>query len=199
MAYREYGRSIEKMIEKVCATEEGEPRREAAKAIVTMMGTMSGVSLKDDVSYHKLWDHLMRMSNFKLEDAWPFEMEELQKMKEENRVWNEGGGKTKLPYSDGKISVRQYGEYLEKILKKLKTLPDGEELKELVMQTAQQAKRDYLTWNGDLGDDSIIVDWMAETSGDERVRTILAGTPIVVPQNTMPTDITHTKKKKKKK
>lgn len=199
MAYREYGRTIGKMIEKVCRMEEGETRRTAAKAIVTAMGTVSGVSLKDDVAYHKLWDHLMRMSDFRLEDAWPFDKGELEQMKADNGVWNEGGGKKRLPYSDGKISNRQYGQLLEKMVKKIKTLPDGEELNELVMQAAQQTKRDYLTWNGELGDDSIIVDWMVETSGDERIRKILNGKAIIVPVNTMPKDVIHQKKKKKKK
>ena len=45
MLYREYGRTIEKIIEKVCATPESEERNEAARAIVTSMAQIAGECL----------------------------------------------------------------------------------------------------------------------------------------------------------
>lgn len=198
MMFREYGRSVKKIIENVCNLPEGETRKDAAQAIITMMGLVSGMSLRDDVSYHKLWDHLMLMSDFKLADAWPFEATELENLKERYKGENKGKSE-RLPYKNTNIGIRQYGEYLQSMLKHLKDVPDGAEYNELVMLVAQQAKRDYLMWNGELSDDNIIVDQISRMSGDERVEAMLRDKPIVVSSNSLPIETTTKKKKKKKK
>ena len=198
MMFREYGRTVKKLIDDVCKAPEGETKNEAAKAIVTVMGLVSGLSLRDDVSYHKLWDHLMVMSEFKLESAWPFGQDELALLKE-----RQNGGETakaeRLQYKNTKIGSRQFGEYLESMLRHLKELPDGEEYDALVSLVAQQAKRDYLVWNGELSDDNIIVEQMVRISGDERINAHLKDKPIVVPGGTLPVETSAKKKKKKKK
>ncbi len=198
MLYREYGRTIEKIIEKVCATPESEERNEAARAIVTSMAQIAGLSLRDDVVYHKLWDHLMIMSGFVLESAWPFGQEELAQLKERHET-TENSKAEKLPYKDRTIGSRHYGEYLESMLHHLKDIPDGEEYRMLVTLVAQQAKRSYLVWNGELSNDNIVVEQMVRISGDERLREYLIDKPIVVPPNTLPIETAPSKKKKKRK
>lgn len=198
MMFREYGRTIKKIIDNVCATPESEERKEAARAIVTSMAQVSGVSLRDDVAYHKLWDHLMILSDFQLESAWPFEQAELEQLK----VRHSGESSVKaerLPYKSTAIGSRHYGEYLESMLKHIKDIPDGEEYMSLITLVAQQAKRSYLVWNGELSDDNIVVEQMARISGDERVMAYLKDKPITVPNNTLPIEAPPTKKKKKKK
>lgn len=198
MVYREYGRTVNKIIDKVCEMEDGEKKDEAVRSLVGVMGLVGGFSVKDDVSYRKLWDHLMILSDFRLERSWPFEAEELQKLKERHAAEGERPLE-RLPYKNNNIKSRQYGIYLEKMLKKMKEVPDGEEYDALATLVAQQTKRDYLVWNGDLPDDNIVVRHMSVMSGDERLEEKLTDTPIVVPPNTMPTDFMSTKKKKKKK
>lgn len=198
MMFREYGRSVKKIIDDVCELPDGDTKKEASQAIITMMGLVSGLSLRDDVSYHKLWDHLMLMSDFKLASAWPFEAKELETLKERNSGEKQEE-RERLPYKSGEIKIRQYGEYLQSMLKNLSEVPDGEEYNELVKLIAQHAKRDYLVWNGELSDDNIIVDQMVRMSGDERVEMLLRDRPIDVPNGTMPIDIISSKKKKKKK
>ena len=87
--FREYGRSVKKIIDDVCKLPDGDTKTEAAQAIITMMGLVGGMSLRDDVSYHKLWDHLMLLSEFKLESAWPFEREELEHLKARQNAGSE--------------------------------------------------------------------------------------------------------------
>ena len=67
MLYREYGRTITKIMEEVCAAPDVDSKEEATRAIEYAMSQVAGVSIKDDVSYHKLWDHLMVLSDFRLE------------------------------------------------------------------------------------------------------------------------------------
>lgn len=196
--YREYGRSIEKLIQKVCLIPDDEKKEEAAKAIVYSMSIISGVSIKDDLSYHKLWDHLMIMSSFRLEKSWPYSPEELDNLKQRAES-EDNKPKEHLPYRDAKIRIRQYGANLDAMICRLKEMPDGDEYRELVTLIAEQTKRSYLAWNGDLSDDSIIVDHVARLSDDERVREVMEGKKIVVQPGSIPSDIVEKKKKKKKK
>lgn len=196
--FREYGRSVKKIVDDVCNLPEGETKNNAARAVITMMGMVGGLSLRDDVSYHKLWDHLMLMSDFRLAEAWPFPTEELESLKARHSV-DESETRERLPYKNASIGVRQYGEYLQSMLEHLKEVPDGEEYKSLVTLVAQQAKRDYLVWNGELSDDNIIVDQMVRLSGDSRIEGLLRDKPIVVPNGTLPVETATPKKKKKKK
>ena len=198
MQFREYGRSVKKIIENVCSLPEGNTKTEAAQGIVTMMALVSGVSLRDDVSYHKLWDHLMVMSDFQLKSAWPFDAEELEAL-ENRQKEQQDDKKERLSYKDKTIASRHYGEYLESMLHNLKEMPDGNEYNELVTLLAQQAKRDYLVWNGELADDNIIVDYMVRVADDSRINDLLRDKPIVLPNGTLPVETTSSKKKKKKK
>ena len=198
MLYREYGRSIHKLIDNVCEIPEDEKKDEAVKSLVFVMAQISGMSVKDDMQYKKLWDHLMIMSGFKLEKSWPFGEDELEQLKV--RASSETTKpEERLQYKSELIANRQYGEYLEKMMKKLKDVPDGDEYNELTTLLAEQAKRDYLVWNGELAEDNIVVEQMARISGDERVGERLRDKEINVPSTTLPTDVMQTKKKKKKK
>lgn len=198
MMYREYGRSIEKMIDNVCKMDDDEKKNEAAKAVVYSMSIVSGVSIKDDLSYHKLWDHLMVMSSFRLEKTWPYTEEELERLKQ--RVSIEDEKRTEhLPYREQKIRIRQYGANLDAMMCRLKDMPLDDEYRELVMLITEQTKRSYLAWNGDLSDDSIIVDHVSRLSDDERVREVMQGKKIIVQPGSIPTEVVEKKKKKKKK
>lgn len=198
MMFREYGRSIEKLIQNVSLMPDGENKDEAAKAIVYSMSIVSGLSIKDDLSYHKLWDHLMVMSSFRLENSWPFSQEDLEKLKQRASIEDDKPTEH-LPYRDAKIRIRQYGANLDAMMCRLKEMPFDDEYCELVTLIAEQTKRSYLAWNGDISDDSIIVDHVARLSDDERVREVMEGKKIVVQPGSIPTDITEKKKKKKKK
>ena len=198
MQYREYGRMVKKIIDQVCDVEEGEPRNEATRALVAVMGQVSGLSLRDEVSLHKLWDHLMILSEFRLASAWPYSQEELESLRQ--RASEETNApQERLPYKNTQINRRHYGAYLESMMRQLKQTPDGEEYDVLASLVAQQAKRAYLVWNGDLSDDNIIVNQMAQTSGDERLTERLIDKEIYVNSASLPVEPVAGKKKKKKK
>ncbi len=198
LQFREYGRSVKKMIDYVCTVDEGETRNEATRALVAVMGQISGMSLRDDVSYHKLWDHLMILSDFRLASAWPFSSEELETLKTRRQNMANAPAK-RLPYKNSNIRMRHYGAYLESMMKKLGETPDGEEYDALTNLIAQQAKRSYLVWNGDLSDDEIVVNQMEQMSSDPRVGKNLHGKSIYVNSISLPTESTRPSKKKKKK
>lgn len=198
MTYREYGRSVEKLIQNVCLMEDGEKKSEAAKAVVYSMSIVSGVSIKDDLSYRKLWDHLMILSSFRLEKTWPYTEEELERLKQRASSEDERP-KEHLPYRNSRIRIRQYGANLDAMMCRLKEMAYDDEYRELVTLIVEQTKRSYLAWNGELSDDSIIVDHVARLSDDERVREVMSGKKIVVQPGSIPFEVVEKKKKKKKK
>lgn len=198
MQFREYGRTVKKMIDKVCEVEEGDARNEATRALVSVMGLVGGMSIRDEVSLHKLWDHLMVLSEFRLASAWPYSQEELEHLKQRASEETYHPDK-RLPYKNTQISRRHYGAYLESMMRQLKQTPDGEEYDTLATLVAQQAKRSYLVWNGDLSDDNILVNQIAQVSDDERVKERLLDKGIYVNHASLPIEPVQGKKKKKKK
>ncbi len=198
LEYREYGRTINKVIDNVCNYPDGEKKNTATRAIVYMMAQVAGISVKDDLSYHKLWDHLMILSEFRLQQAWPFTPQELQQLKERIASGDQHQH-GRLTYSNNKITTRYYGANLEKMLHKIKEMPNGEEYDAAATLLSQQAKRSYLVWNGELADDNIIVEQIGRISDDVRIKEKLLNTPINVPHSTLPIEPLQTKKKRKKK
>ena len=63
----EYGRHIQKMVEKAIKIEDRTQRNNMAKAIIAVMGNLNP-HLRDVPDFqHKLWDQLFKMSNFQIE------------------------------------------------------------------------------------------------------------------------------------
>lgn len=198
LQYREYGRNIKKMIDYVCSVEDDEKRKRATRALVGVMGQINGMSLRDEVSLHKLWDHLMVLSSFRLEASWPFTAEELERLKQRVQA-DPTTHRERLAYKNTHISRRHYGAYLDMMVRKLSHVPDGEEYDTLSTLVAQQAKRSFLVWNGELSDDNIVVNQMEQISGDERLPQRMLNRPIYVNHASLPLEQPQPAKKKKKK
>lgn len=63
----EYGRHIHQMVDYLCTIEDRALRNEQAQVVVEVMGNINPV-LRDATDFkHKLWDHLLIMSDFKLD------------------------------------------------------------------------------------------------------------------------------------
>ncbi len=72
LIFPEYGRHIQKMVDFAVTIKDDEKRKETAHAIVSIMGRMHP-NLKDvDDFNHKLWDHLIIMSDFKINVDSPY-------------------------------------------------------------------------------------------------------------------------------
>ena len=66
-----------------------------------------------------------------------------------------------MPLPQNRIRLRHYGKLVTELTDKLKTMPEGAERDELVRQTANQMKRDLLTWGHGSSDDEKVADDMA--------------------------------------
>ena len=148
----EYGREIQKMVDYAVSLPSKEERLKCAKTIVRMMLTKVP-QIRDNAGYEQtLWDHLYLMSDKQLDIDWPFDVADAEKIHSKP---------TPIPLPQKRIRLRHYGKLVDELLEKLKTMPEGEERTELIRQTANQMKRDLLTWGHGSADDEKVVDDMA--------------------------------------
>lgn len=112
---------------------------------------------QDNIDYkHKLWDHLMILSNYELDVDCPYEINK------ENTVQFTP---KPLKYKNHKIRYRHYGKFMEDMINKTIEYPEGEEKEYLTELIAHHLKKSYLTWNRDTVNDELIYEQMDEMSG----------------------------------
>ena len=148
----EYGREIQKMVDYAIELPSREERLKCARSIVRMMLTKVP-QIRDNADYEQtLWDHLYLMSGKQLDIDWPFDVSAAEKIHSKPQP---------IPLPQKRIRLRHYGKLVEELLEQLKTMADGPERNELVRQTANQMKRDLLTWGHGSADDDKVADDMA--------------------------------------
>jgi hypothetical protein len=152
----EYGRHIQKMIEHACTIEDRDTRNQAAQAIVQVMG-MFNPQLRDVADFkHKLWDHLFIISDFKLDVDSPYPMPDTKVVKFKPE---------KIDYPNHKIKYKYYGKNMEYVVEAVGKLEEGPAKDQAVSALGNFMKLQYLTWNKDAVEDTVIFGHMEELSG----------------------------------
>ena len=148
----EYGREIQKMVNYAVGLPSREERLKCARTIVRMM--LSKVpQIRSNTGYEQtLWDHLYLMSDKQLDIDWPYDVSSAEKIHSKPAP---------IPLPKNRIRMRHYGRLVEELLEQLKTMPAGPERDELMRQTANQMKRDLLTWGHGSADDEKVADDLA--------------------------------------
>ena len=148
----EYGREIQKMVDYATGLATKADRLRCAKTIVRMMETKVP-QVRDTADYQQtLWDHLYLMSDKRLDIDWPFDVSGAEKIHSKPAP---------VPLPQNRLRLRHYGKLVTELTDKLKTMPEGAERDGLVRQTANQMKRDLLTWGHGSSDDEKVADDMA--------------------------------------
>ena len=148
----EYGREIQKMVDYAVSLPSRDERLKCSKSIVRMMLTKVP-QIRENVNYEQtLWDHLYLMSDKQLDIDWPFDVSGAEKIYSKPQP---------IPLPQNRIKLRHYGRLVEELLGEIKEMPAGEQRDELVRQTANQMKRDLLTWGHGSADDEKVADDLA--------------------------------------
>ena len=153
----EYGREIQKMVDYAIGLPSKEERQNCANEIVRMMETKVP-ELRSNANFEQmLWDHLFLMSHKQLDIDWPFDVSEAEK------IYNKPNA---IPLPQENIRLRHYGKLIEELFEKLKQMPAGEERDVLTCYTANQMKRNLLTWgHGSMSDEKVADDLARFTDG----------------------------------
>ena len=70
-------------------------------------------------------------------------------------------------YQKNNIRYGHYGQYIYDVVKKVKEMEDGPKKQTILINIANQMKRDYLNWNRDTVNDLLILDDLYKISGEE--------------------------------
>ncbi len=143
----EYGRNIQKMIEYVITIEDKEQRNKMAQTIVDIMAQMHPKVRESGDYRHKLWDHLIIISDYKLDVDSPFNYPEKGILKTKPK---------KLNYTGIPIKYKHYGRNIQKIIDEAVKFDEGPEKDALVKLIANQLKKSYLNWNRESVNDELI-------------------------------------------
>ena len=152
----EYGRNIQVMIRHLLNIEDRKKRTEAAHFIVSVMAQMNPQVKESNDYLHKRWDHLYIISEYKLDVDGPYDppTPEMQKQKPDH-----------VGYQKNNIRYGHYGQYLYDIVNEVKMMEDGPNKQSILVNIANQMKRDYLNWNRDTVNDIIILEDLRKISG----------------------------------
>lgn len=152
----DYGRNVLKLVHYAKQLEDREERTHMANVIVDVMAHLNP-KIKERTDYkHILWDHLMMMADYDLDVDCPYSI---------NREETENFHPHMMHYGDGNIHYRHYGRTLEELIKAVAEMPESSERTLLTCQIAHTMKRQYLQWNRDTVDDTLIVEQLDELSG----------------------------------
>ena len=151
----EYGRNVQKLVENAVKIEDTEERKKYVEGIINLMGRMYPY-LRDLKDFkHKLWDHLVIMSDFKLGEDSPFPSPETATF---------AGEPEKIPYKSKNFRYKHFGKNIVDMLKYAVEMEDGDEKKLLTALIANHMKKLYLTWSKDMVTDEFIFHKIKELS-----------------------------------
>ena len=153
----EYGREIQKMVDYAVSLTDKSERQKCAQEIIRMMETKVP-ELHENADFEQtLWDHLYLMSHKQLDIDWPFDVTAAEKLQEKPKA---------IPLPQEGMRLRHYGKLLEQLFEKLKSMPEGEERDALAFYTANQMKRNLMTWgHGSMSDEKVADDLARFTDG----------------------------------
>jgi len=153
----EYGREIQKMVDYAVSLTDKAERQSCAQEIIRMMETKVP-ELHDNADFEQtLWDHLYLMSHKQLDIDWPFDVTAAEKFQNKPNA---------IPLPQEGMRMRHYGKLLEQLFEKLKSMPEGEERDALAFYTANQMKRNLMTWgHGSMSDEKVADDLARFTDG----------------------------------
>ena len=153
----EYGRNMQEMIRHLMEIEDRQKRTEAAQFIISVMAQMNPQVKQSDDYIHKLWDHLYIISDYQLDVDSPFPAPE--PLAEATKPQHIG-------YQNNEIKYGHYGHYMAKMIEMAAQVEDEEKRQALSHSIANQMKRNYAEWGGNVvSDQQIIADLKAMSNG----------------------------------
>ncbi len=156
LVIREYGRIIHKMVHAAVQEEDEQKRNVLAQAIIELMGQTNPQFKNVEEYRHKLWDHLIMISDFKLVVDSPYPFPERRSVVI--------GGARPLPYPKQNIRFKHLGKNLEKLVERAQQL-DEEKRKELAVLVAYYMKLCYANWSREHVSDEMIRQDLKSISG----------------------------------
>ena len=170
----EYGRTIQDMVDVALQIEDREERNRCASYIVSVMARMQNENASRPDFQHLLWNHLAKMSHYKLDVDYPVDI-----VPEEQALAHPAP----LPYPMKRIQRKHYGYLVEQMLDFITKEEDAQTRMDMTTVVANQMRQDLYSWNRDsLDEDLILQDILRYTRGKGRLPQAFRFAPIVQPE-----------------
>lgn len=151
----EYGRNVQSMVEFLLTIEDRQKRLKNAEFIIELMAILTP-HLKTIEDYkHKLWDHLHRMTDFKLDVDGPYPAptpEETFKKPET------------IPYPQSHAKHRHFGQNFDSLLARAMEEKDPEKRQGFTQTLGYYMKLSYTNWHKEPVHDDMIKNELAQLS-----------------------------------
>lgn len=146
----EYGRNVQKMVDKIKTIEDREKRNEQARAVIKVMEILNpSVRILENYE-HKLWDHLYIIAGFDLDVDAPYPMPAPESINETPRP---------IPLDKKPLKAAHYGRNIENMLNLVASHEEGDAKVAMIRSLAGYMKQQYLIWNKDtVADETIYKD-----------------------------------------
>lgn len=143
----EYGRNIQKMVDYILTIEDKELRQKNANAIIELMGVLNPHLKNVEDFRHKLWDHIFRISDFRIEIESPYPIPNAAEMFKKPEP---------LPYPRKNLKNRHIGKNISQIITKAMENEDEAKKKGYINTVAYYMKLSYANWHKEQVQDDVI-------------------------------------------
>lgn len=183
----EYGRMVQDMVREAMEIPDRKLRQQCAGYIVSIMARMQDANSERPDFEHKLWNHLARISHYRLDIDYPVDI-----VPEQEAMAHPAP----MTYPMKSIRRRHYGYLMEKMLKYVSECEDEAEREELIGLAANQMRQNLYTWNRDSMDEEVVrQDMLVYTKGKAELPKDFSFAPIV--QDDSQVKMAKNRKKKK--
>ena len=157
----EYGRHVQKMIERVKGIEDKQKRNEQIQAVVNVM-TLLNPSLKEYPDYkRKLWDHVYVIAGYDIDIDSPYEAPTPSRAATKPDP---------IPVDKTPIKATCYGRNIENMIDLVAGIEDENVRNEMIRNLARYMRQQYLIWNKDsVADETILKDMEQLAQGKIRI------------------------------
>ncbi len=155
IALKEYGSSIQKLVDNMVNIEDREKRTRYAHILVELMRQIHP-NMKDGQDYYnKLWDDLYIISDFTLDVDSPYPPPSEEAL---------GKNPQRVPYNMHPLKFKHFGQNVNLLVAKAVALEDADERRAFVSYLVRLTRGFYQTWNKESVEDETIYQSLIELS-----------------------------------
>ncbi|WP_338875137.1 DUF4290 domain-containing protein [Spirosoma sp. SC4-14] len=155
MPLKEYGSSIQKLVDNMVNIEDREKRTRYAHILVELMRQIHP-NMKDGQDYYnKLWDDLYIMSGFTLDVDSPYPPPSEEAL---------GKKPQRVPYNTHHLKFKHFGRNVDLLVAKAISIEDPDEKRAFVSYLTRLMRTFYQTWNKESVEDETIYQSLLEIS-----------------------------------
>jgi len=152
----EYGRNLQNLVNYTVSRPTKEERQKLSEGLIKLMNQISPQSKQAEQTKDRFWNHLMRISDYKLDVDVPDDVVIVRHEETIAKI-------TKVNYIKNISTNRHYGRNVPKLIEKALKLEEGDKKEEFIEYIAAFMKLVYRTWNQNhyINDNTIISDLLS--------------------------------------